>query len=88
MTTVTIRRWRREHQGVCNALRAGKAEADTRVEHALYHRAVGYSYDAVTVMQNAGVPMIVPYREHIPPDVVACTLWLKNRQSDKWRRDA
>jgi hypothetical protein len=27
----------------------------------------------------------VPYRAHVPPDVTACILWLKNRDPAHWR---
>jgi hypothetical protein len=30
-------------------------------------------------------PVCVPYRQHVPPDVVACIFWLKNRRPDLWR---
>jgi hypothetical protein len=54
---------------------------------ALYHRAVGYSYDAVKVFMpaNSDKPVLVPYREHVPPDTTACIFWLKNRRPKEWR---
>jgi hypothetical protein len=57
------------------------------VERSLYHRAVGYSYDAVKIFMpgGKGKPVIVPYREHMPPDTVACIFWLKNRRREEWR---
>lgn len=81
----TIYRWKATHKEFCEALIAGKEAADDRVERALYHRAVGYTFDAVKIMQNAGQPLVVPYREHEPPDVGAAMSWLKNRRPDKWR---
>jgi len=81
----TLYRWQAEHAEFCQALKSGKASADDRVERSLYHRAVGYSHDAVKVFQYQGEPVIVPYREHVPPDVGAATLWLKNRRKDVWR---
>jgi hypothetical protein len=27
----------------------------------------------------------VPYREHVPPDVAAAFIWLKNRCRDEWK---
>ena len=61
------------------ALKKGKGEANSRVERSLYHRPVGYSYDAVKIFMPAGKdrPVIVPYREHVPPDTVACIFWPK-----------
>jgi hypothetical protein len=50
-------------------------------------RANGYSYDAVKIFMPAGAkkPIYARYREHVPPDVTACILWLKNRDPAHWR---
>ena len=48
--------------------------------NSLYHRAIGYSYDAVKIFMHKGRPKMMPYREHVPPDVTAAIFWLKNRQ--------
>ena len=82
----TIRNWRAARPDFLEAMRLGKGEADQRVEKSLYHRAVGYSYDAVKIFCNKhGEVTEVPYREHVPPDTVACIFWLKNRQPEAWR---
>jgi len=66
--------------------KAGKAEADVRVERSLYRRAVGYSYDAVKIFcDKNGKVTPVPYREHVPPDFTAHIFWLKNRDPAHWR---
>jgi hypothetical protein len=61
--------------------------ADDRVDRALYHRAVGYSYDAVKIFMpaSASSPIYAPYREHVPPDTTTCIFRMKNRQPDQWR---
>ena len=81
----TIYAWRARHQEFREAVIAGKDAADDRVERSLFHRAVGYTFDAIKIMQEKGDPLIVPYREHVPPDVGAAMNWLKNRRPDKWR---
>ena len=81
----TIYRWKAEYPEFCQALKIGKELADDRVELSLYHRAVGYSHHAVKIMQDKGIPVIVPYIEHVPPDVGAQTMWLTNRRGDKWK---
>lgn len=85
VTERTVYRWQHEHAEFCQALKVGKAVADDRVERSLYRRAVGYTFDAVKIMQYEGDEVIVPYEEHIAPDVTACIFWLKNRRGDKWR---
>lgn len=83
----TIWRWASRHEEFCNALKAGKAAADERVTHSLYHRAVGYTHDAVKIFMPAGArePVYAPYREHVPPDTTAAIFWLKNRRPEEWR---
>lgn len=83
----TIWRWASEFPEFSSALKAGKASADERVERALYHKAIGYTFDAVKIFPPKGDDdaVIVPYREHVPPDTTACIFWLKNRRAQQWR---
>jgi hypothetical protein len=83
----TISIWQAKHPEFMQALKVGKSEADDRVERSLYQRAVGYSYDAVKIFMPTGAkkPVIVPYLEHVPPDVTAGIFWSKNRRPDRWR---
>lgn len=81
----TVQRWVSEHEDFCRAIKAAKEIADDRVERSLYQRAVGYTFDAVKIMTSGGKEMIVPYREHVVPDVTAQIFWLKNRRKDQWR---
>lgn len=83
----TIARWKTEHDAFCQALKAGKGEADSRVERSLYQKAVGYTYDAVKIFMPSGAkePVYAPYREHVPPDTTAGIFWLKNRKPEEWR---
>ena len=65
----------------------GKSRADAGVAASLFHRAKGYSHDAVKIVADAktGAEHIVPYTEHYPPDTTACIFWLKNRRKNDWR---
>lgn len=83
----TFYRWRNEHPEFREATRLGKEAADERVTRSLYHRALGYSHQAVKIFMPAGStePVYAPYTEHFPPDTQAASLWLRNRQPDKWR---
>lgn len=87
VSVASLYRWKNEHPEFCEALKEAKAEADKRVEESLYHRALGYSHDAVKIFMPAGAtePVHAPYREHYPPDTTAAIFWLKNRQPERWR---
>jgi hypothetical protein len=82
-----IEKWKRQREDFRNALKVGKAEADSRVERSLYERANGYSYDAVKIFMPAGAkkPVYAPYVEHVPPDPTSMIFWLKNRDPERWR---
>jgi hypothetical protein len=81
----TLYRWQKIHPEFREALQAGKEICDERVERSLFHRAVGYSFNAVHFTSYEGGVTATPYVEHVPPDVGAATLWLTNRQPQKWR---
>lgn len=81
----TIANWKVSHQEFLHALKSGKSLSDERVERSLYHKAIGYTFEAVKIMAVAGDVRVVPYTEHIPPDTTACIFWLKNRRQQQWR---
>jgi hypothetical protein len=85
VATRTIYRWTAKHEEFCQALKCGKDPADDRVERSLYHRAVGYTFEAVKLVTAGGVTRQVRYREHVPPDTTAAIFWLKNRRKEQWR---
>jgi hypothetical protein len=87
VSVVTIDSWKIRYPEFLGSLKAGKAEADNRVERSLYERANGYNYDAVKIFMPARAkkPVYAPYVEHVPPDVTACIFWLKNRDPEHWR---
>jgi len=67
-------------------MRAGKVMADADVAEAHFHRAKGYSHEAVKIFMPAGAaePVYAPYTEHYPPDERAARFWLMNRQRHLW----
>jgi hypothetical protein len=86
VTEQTVNNWKTDFPSFFESLKRGKHEADDRVEHSLYRRALGYSHDAVKIFcSKEGDVTKVEYVEHYPPDTVACIFWLKNRRSDEWR---
>jgi len=83
----TVYRWSHDHPAFCQALKAGKAPADERVERSLYQKAIGYEQDEVKIFMPAGAtaPVYAPYRAKIAPDTTAAIFWLKNRKAADWR---
>lgn len=83
----TVYRWKNEFPDFCEAIKAGKVQADAEVAEKLFHRAKGYSHKAVKIFMPAGAeePVYADYTEHYPPDTAAAFIWLKNRQGTKWR---
>jgi hypothetical protein len=83
----TLNLWKLEHPDFSESLKNGKDRADAVIAQSLFHRAKGYTHDAVKIVADAktGAEHIVPFTEHYPPDTTACIFWLKNRQKENWR---
>lgn len=65
----TIDKWMSERGEFSSAVRIARQQADSMVENSLYRRAIGYDKDG----------------KHYPASDNAISLWLRNRQPDKWR---
>src|SRR5712692_10506301 len=83
----TLDRWKMRHKEFSIAIQHGKIRADAEVAQSLYNRARGMSLPAVKIFQGTpeGGPVIVPYQEHLAPDVGAAKLWLSRRRPNLWR---
>jgi hypothetical protein len=82
----TLNAWKQAHPEFLKSMNLGKIIADAEVAEKLYHRACGYSHEAVKIFMPAGAadPVYAPYTEHYPPDTMAATRWLGNRQRRLW----
>lgn len=81
----TLNRWKEAHAEFRESLKTGKEAADERVERSLYHRAIGYTHEAVKLFQYEGRVIEQAYDERYPPDTTAAIFWLKNRRPAEWR---
>jgi hypothetical protein len=81
----TLYRWKNIYPRFCQSLKAGKSQADDRVERALYQRATGFEHRAVKIIASKTGVQKVSYREFVVPDTTACIFWLKNRREKEWR---
>lgn len=87
VTEQTINNWKNDHPEFFESITRGKIQADAEVAEKLRERALGYSHKAVKIFLPAGAsePVYAEYTEHYPPDTQAASLWLRNRQPEKWR---
>ena len=71
----TLYRWRNRYPVFAEAS-AGKADADKRVEFALYQRAIGYEYQVERASMPVGAekPVIARYKRHVAADPCAAQL--------------
>jgi len=81
----TLNLWKQKHPKFSESMWRGKAIADSIVAESLFHRAIGYSHSENKIFHYQGKPVVVPTVKHYPPDTQAASLWLRNRQPDRWR---
>lgn len=85
VTLSTLNLWKIRHEAFSESLKAGKEQADERVAHALYCRAMGYSHPDTDIRVIDGCIVETPLTKHYPPDTTAAIFWLKNRRPEEWR---
>jgi len=85
VTRSTVSLWKLRHPEFSDALQASKAEADARVERALFERATGYVHRDMHISNYQGEVTVTPIERHYPPDPASMIFWLKNRKPGTWR---
>ena len=80
----TIDRWIARHADFGDAVKRGKAVADSRVARALHDRAIGYDHTVERSVVVGGELRPVTSTVHYPPNVQACIFWLRNRRRKSW----
>jgi len=81
----TINEWKLDHMEFSESLKSGKAIADADIAASLYEKAKGYSHPDVHISNFGGQITVTEITKHYPPDTAAAFIWLKNRQSKRWR---
>jgi hypothetical protein len=77
--------WKNDHLPILQALKNGKEVIDRHVENALLKRALGYTYDEVTVEESDDGYKRKVTTKQVVPDTTAQIFWLKNRKPAEWR---
>lgn len=82
----TLNAWKTEFPEFLESITRGKVFADAEVAESLFKRATGYTAKKVVTANIAGVISDVKeVNDYVGPDTQAASLWLRNRQSGKWR---
>ncbi|MDK9712324.1 hypothetical protein [Acidaminobacter sp.] len=97
----TFEEHKKNHPELRDALKKGKEIVDYEVENSLYKKCVGHYvkegkafkckeiyYDENGNRCERETVQVVELDTFIPPDTLAMAMWLNNRRSDKWRRNA
>ena len=85
VTESTINKWKKDHKGFSESLKAGKRLADADVAERLYQRAMGYSHPEEKVFNNGGEIVTHVTTKHYPPDPTSMIVLLKNRYPERYR---
>lgn len=80
----TLYEWEKKYPNISNTLKKGKEIVDAQAENALLKRVLGYDVTETKVVESPNGITKTTTTKHIPPDVTACIIWLKNRRRGKW----
>jgi len=84
----TMNEYKKQHPDFLNALKRGKEVIITEIENALIKRALGYDFEeiktSIRMIGGKETKYTEKTRKHIPPDVGACAILLKNKDRGNW----
>ena len=81
----TFNLWKKKQPKFSDSIHRGKLISDAEVAEKLREKALGYSHKDMHVSSYEGNITLTPITKHYAPDTQAASLWLRNRQPDKWR---
>lgn len=98
VTRKTLYEWLKKHGDICDSLTRGRGGAREQIENSLYKRALGYTATVMEPVklrtrlfneekgkfEERETVEMYPREIHIPPDVRAASMWLTNRERDRW----
>ncbi|WP_051664288.1 hypothetical protein [Dyadobacter crusticola] len=84
VSEATLNNWKSQHGEFSKRMKQGKTVADAKVAHSLFKRATGYEQIEkglveIETAENGTEMKPVEIRRHIPADVNAIIIWLRNR---------
>ena len=94
ISKTTLYEWKNKYSEFADALKKTKEIVDCEVEDSLYKRATGFFVEEELKEKkfDANDKLIETHirktKKYFPPDSLACAMWLNNRKSKSWRRNA
>lgn len=90
ISLMTLNNWRSKYPQIQEAIDEGRELTDYKVENALLKSALGYKTKEVKTTTIMRFGKVVETQKEVlekeqPPNVQAITLWLTNRNRDKWK---
>jgi hypothetical protein len=80
--------YKKQHEELRESLKKGKEIIITEIENALIKRAIGYDVEevktSIRMIDGKETKYTEKSRKHIPPDVGACAILLKNKDRGNW----
>lgn len=80
--------YKKQHEELRESLKKGKEIIITEIENALIKRALGYDVEeiktSIRMIDGKETKYTEKSRKHIPPDVGACAILLKNKDRGNW----
>lgn len=68
-------------------IKKGRAAQNDRVVNSLYRKALGYTFDEVTIIEKDGkIVEKKTIKRHYPASDTAIAIWLNNRLPNEWRQ--
>jgi len=88
VSTNALNVYKKKYDELRIALKKGKEVAITEIENALFKRALGYEYEevktSIKLVDGKETKFTERMRKHMPADVAACSILLKNKDRGNW----
>lgn len=83
----TVDNWRDKYPEFDNRINEARMLADSLVAESLFKSALGMHgvIEEREVLDNEGNKVVLTTKKTVPPSFNAQSLWLRNKQSDKWK---
>ena len=85
ITARTLTRWISKYPKIKEKVYSSRQVIDAKVEEAILKKALGFEATEVRHVTKAnGDEEITAVTKLVPPDISACSMWLKNSCPEKW----